>query len=131
MESIDGSNGVIFFAAGVFHYFKAIEVKHMILTLSNRFPKGRLIFDAVGKLGLKLMMSKTLKSMGIENVDGMFYIDDPKKDFQIQENIRISSRGYMQGYYRLKDYGIHIGHRFLSQIGDKTMHMAVHRVEFH
>ncbi len=130
MEKIDGSDGVIFFAAGVFHYFKASEVESLVRQMAKRYPGGRLIFDTVGKLGLKLMMSKTLKSMGIDDVDGLFYVDDPQKELNWGDRIRITSRGYMLGYYDMKSPGIRSGHRLLARIGDRVMHMAVHRAEF-
>mgnify|MGYP000446649724 CR=1 FL=1 len=66
MDEVDSSKGVIFFAAGVFHYFKMDEVKALVLELAKRYTGGCLVFDSVGKLGLKLMMSKTLKNMGIK-----------------------------------------------------------------
>ena len=80
MAEVDGSNGVIFFAAGVFHYFKKNEVKSLVSELSKRYSGGCLVFDSVGKLGLKLMMSKTLKNMGISDVEGLFYVNNPKKE---------------------------------------------------
>lgn len=61
MNKVDGSHGVFFFAAGVFHYFQREEVKNLVLELAKRFPKGTLVFDSVGKFGLKLMMKKVLK----------------------------------------------------------------------
>lgn len=130
MEKINGKDGAIFFAAGVFHYFKASEVKNLVCEMAERYPGGRLIFDTVGKRGLKLMMSKTLKSMGIDNVDGLFYVDVPKKDLHIGDAVSITSRGYMLGYHDMISPGIHAGHRFLARIGDNWMHMAVHRAEF-
>ncbi|MDO4619050.1 MAG: class I SAM-dependent methyltransferase [Lachnospiraceae bacterium] len=130
MDRVDGTNGVIFFAAGVFHYFKAAEVKSLVQEMAEHYPGGRLIFDTVGKLGLKLMMSGTLKSMGIDNVEGMFYVDKPGQELQWGERIRISSKGYMLGYYDMKSPGIRAGHRFLAHVGDDLMHMAVHRAEF-
>ncbi len=51
-----------------------------MLELSKRYPGGCLIFDSVGKLGLKLMMSKTLRNMGIRDVEGLFYVNDPNKN---------------------------------------------------
>ena len=56
MEKIDASKGLILFAAGVFHYFKMDEVKELVLELAKRYTGGCLVFDSVGKLGLKLMM---------------------------------------------------------------------------
>jgi len=64
----------------VFHYFKKNEVKSLVSELSKRYSGGCLVFDSVGKLGLKLMMSKTLKNMGISDVEGLFYVNNPKKE---------------------------------------------------
>ena len=130
MNEIDGTNGVIFFAAGVFHYFKTEEVRNLVLTLSKRYPGGRLIFDTVGKLGLKLMMSKILKNMGIADIDGYFYVNDPAKELNWSENLKVSSRGYMLGYYDMKTKGVRPSHRLLAKIGDGWMKMAVHRIAF-
>ncbi len=130
MNEVDGTNGVIFFAAGVFHYFKTEEVRNLVLTLSKRYPGGRLIFDTVGKLGLKLMMSKILKNMGIADIDGYFYVNDPAKELSWSENLKVSSRGYMLGYYDMKTKGVRPSHRLLAKIGDGWMKMAVHRIAF-
>ncbi len=130
MNEVDGTNGVIFFAAGVFHYFKTEEVRNLVLTLSKRYPGGRLIFDTVGKLGLKLMMSKILKNMGIADIDGYFYVNDPAKELNWSENLKVSSRGYMLGYYDMKTKGVRPSHRLLAKIGDGWMKMAVHRIAF-
>ena len=92
INEIDGSNGVIFFAAGVFHYFKTKEVKTLVLKLSREYPGGCLVFDSVGKLGLKLMMKKVLKNMGISDVEGLFYVNNPKKDLNWSEKIKILRR---------------------------------------
>ncbi|MGI6688678.1 MAG: class I SAM-dependent methyltransferase [Christensenellales bacterium] len=130
MDEVDGSNGVIFFAAGVFHYFKKEEVKPLVLELSKRYPSGCLVFDSVGKLGLKLMMSKTLRNMGISDVDGYFYANNPPNDLNWSENIKVTSKGYMLGYYDMKSPGIHFLHRFLASVGDKAMKMSINRMVF-
>ncbi len=130
MDKVDGTQGAIFFAAGVFHYFKTEEVKELVLTLSERFVGGRLIFDTVGKLGLKLMMSKTLKHMGIEDIDGFFYVQNPAQALNWSEKIQVSSRGYMLGYFDMKRKGIRPAHRILAKVGDRWMKMAVNRMEF-
>ncbi len=129
MDKIDGSDGVILFAAGVFHYFRSEEVKSLVLELSARFPGGRLIFDTVGKMGLKLMMSKTLKSMGIDDVDGFFHVDHPGEDLNWSAKIKVDSKGYMLGYYDMRSKGVRWSHRLLAKIGDGWMKMAVHRLD--
>ncbi len=130
MDQVDGSNGVIFFAAGVFHYFKKEEVKHLVLELSKRYLGGCLVFDSVGKLGLKLMMAKTLKNMGINDVDGYFYVNDPQKDLNWSDKIKVTSKGYMLGYYDMKSPGIHFLHRLLARMADNILNMSIYKMEF-
>lgn len=130
MDEVDSSKGVIFFAAGVFHYFKMDEVKALVLELAKRYTGGCLVFDSVGKLGLKLMMSKTLKNMGIKDVDGFFYVNNPEKDLNWSEKIKVTSKGYMLGYYDMKSPNIHFTHRLLGKICDNVMKMSINKMEF-
>ena len=130
MKEIDDSKGVIFFAAGVFHYFKMDEVKALVLELAKRYTGGCLVFDSVGKLDLKLMMSKTLKNMGIKDVDGFFYINNLKKDLNWSKKIKVTSKGYMLGYYDMKSPNIHFTHRLLGKICDNVMKMSINKMEF-
>jgi len=130
MKEIDDSKGVIFFAAGVFHYFKMDEVKELVLELAKRYTGGCLVFDSVGELGLKLMMSKTLKNMGIKDVDGFFYINNLEKDLNWSKKIKVTSKGYMLGYYDMKSPNIHFTHRLLGKICDNVMKMSINKMEF-
>ena len=130
MAEVDGSNGVIFFAAGVFHYFKKNEVKSLVSELSKRYSGGCLVFDSVGKLGLKLMMSKTLKNMGISDVEGLFYVNNPKKELDWSNKIKVTSKDYMLGYYDMKSPGVRYSHRLLARMGDKMMKMSINRMDF-
>lgn len=130
MKEIDDPKGVIFFAAGVFHYFKMDEVKALVLELAKRYTGGCLVFDSVGKLGLKLMMSKTLKNMGIKDVDGFFYINNLEKDLNWSKKIKVTSKGYMLGYYDMKSPNIHFTHRLLGKICDNVMKMSINKMEF-
>ena len=129
MDKIDGENGVIFFSAGVFHYFQIQEVKDLILEMARRFPKSRLIFDTVGKFGLNLM-KRTLKNMGIDDVKGLFYVDNIETLEDWSSGIKVSERGYMLGYYDLKEYNIPWVYRFLGKIGDEIFGMKIIRMEF-
>ena len=130
MAEVDGSNGIIFFAAGVFHYFKKNEVKSLVSELSKRYSGGCLVFDSVGKLGLKLMMSKTLKNMGISDVEGLFYVNNPKKELDWSNKIKVTSKDYMLGYYDMKSPGIRFSHLLLAKIGDKMLKMSINRMDF-
>lgn len=130
MKEIDDSKGVIFFAAGVFHYFKMDEVKALVLEIAKRYTGGCLVFDSVGKLGLKLMMSKTLKNMGIKDVDGFFYINNLEKYLNWSKKIKVTSKGYMLGYYDMKSPNIHFTHRLLGKICDNVMKMSINKMDF-
>ncbi len=130
MDSLDSSHGIIFFAAGVFHYFKTVEVKALILELAKRYPGGRLIFDTVGKFGLKMMISTNLRSMGIKDVQGYFYVNNPLEDLDWSEKIKVSSKKYMLGYYDMNSPGIRGIHRFLAKVGDSIIKMSIIRMEF-
>lgn len=130
MDEVNPAEGAIFFAAGVFYYFKTDEVKALVLELAKRYKGACLVFDSVGKLGLKLMMSKTLKNMGINNVEGLFYVNDPRKELNWSGKIRLSSKGYMLGYYNMKSPNIRFSHRLLARIGDSMMKMSINRMEF-
>lgn len=130
MNEVDSSKGIVFFAAGVFHYFKIDEVKALVLELAKRYTGGCLVFDSVGKLGLKLMMSKTLKNMGIKDVDGFFYINNLEKYLNWSKKIKVTSKGYMLGYYDMKSPNIHFTHRLLGKICDNAMKMSINKMEF-
>lgn len=130
MDNLNGSEGVVFFAAGVFHYIKKDKVKEMVLKLAKRFPGGRLIFDTVGKFGLKLMLSMTLKNMKIKDVEGFFYANNPAEDLKWSESIDLMSKPYMLGYYDMRSPRITKGHRILAKIGDKYLKMAINKMDF-
>lgn len=130
MDQIDGVNGVIFFAAGVFHYFKRDEVKALTLELAQKYKGGCLVFDSVGKFGLKLMLSKTLKNMGIKDVKGLFYLTNPLQELTWSQKIKVTSKGYMLGYYDMKSPNIRCSHRLLARICDGMLKMAINKIDF-
>lgn len=130
MKNVDNSEGVIFFAAGVFHYFKIKEVRSLILELAKRYTGGRLVFDSVGKLGVKLLMKTTIKNMGISGIDGLFYLNNPLKELNWSNEIKVSSKPYMLGYYNMRSPNIFFSHRLLANICDNFLKMAINRIDF-
>ena len=65
MEKIDASGGAVFFAAGVFYYFKTEDVRRLFDAMARRFPGGALAFDACNQRGARLMRKTWLKEAGI------------------------------------------------------------------
>ena len=68
-SEIDGSQGAVFFAAGVFYYFRKHEVKALVHKMSRHFPGSRLVFDTAGKRAVAMMIKTWVKQAGIEDVD--------------------------------------------------------------
>lgn len=46
LDDVDGSRGMVAVAAGVFYYLEVSEVRALTRALADRFPGGRLCFDA-------------------------------------------------------------------------------------
>ena len=120
-DEIDDSNGVVFFAAGVFYYFLKEEVQTLITKM----------FDAANKKAVKLMLKTWLKTAQIKNVGAYFAVSNASKDLSNwSKNIKVSSKGYMLGYNNLKDPSVSSFYRFLAKVGDKMMKMQIVRIDF-
>ena len=131
MDQIDPSNGVVLYAAGVFHYFTTQQIKDMVLAMAEKFPSGKLVFDTVGKFGRDVLMKGTLKSMGMDDVSGLFCVSKQSELEGWSPKVRLVSRkSYMQGYYKLDDPNIKGIHRFLAKLCDSLAKMYVNRMEF-
>lgn len=131
MDKIDASNGAVLYAAGVFHYFATEQIKAMVIAMADKFPDGRLVFDAVGKFGRDVLMKGTLKNMGINDVSGLFYVNDASDLEGWSPKVKLVTRkSYMQGYYKLDDPHIKGIHRFLAKLCDSLAKMYVNRMEF-
>lgn len=130
-DEIDASGGAVFFAAGVFYYFQTEQVKRLTTAMAERFPGGRLVFDGAGKLAVKLMLKTWIKQAKIRNVDAYFSVSDAKMELSPwSDRMRVSSRGYMLGYYPMNAPKIKRIHRFLAKIGDGPMKMQIVKLEF-
>lgn len=128
---IDASNGVVFFAAGVFYYFLTEQVKALVQAMHAAFPGGRLVFDAANRKAVKLMLKTWLKTADIQDVGAYFAVADAKKELSPWAlGMQVSSRGYMLGYHDLKDPSVSGFFRFMSRVGDNSMNMQIVRLEF-
>ena len=129
MDEIDGSDGAIFFAAGVFHYFTSEQVEALVRELSGRFLGSRLVFDTVGRLGRRLMRA-TFKNFGMENYDECLCVEDPRVLQQWCPSAKVSYRGYMLGYYEMDDPAVTGLHRLLARLCDGVVKMRIIRFDF-
>lgn len=128
-DQIDASEGAVFFAAGVFYYFRKKDALDLIFAMSKRFKGGKLVFDSCGKLALKMMLKTWLKEANIHDVGAYFYVARIS-DIDWGESILPSARGYMTGYYPMDDPNIKWVHRYLAWVGDRMMKMKIVRLDF-
>ncbi len=63
--------------AGVFQYFHEEQIIGLIRSLSDRFPRGKLLFDATNTDGLKFV-NKYVKKSGNDDAMMYFAVDDPE-----------------------------------------------------
>ena len=132
-DAIDAptEDGAVFFAAGVFYYFRTEQVRALCAAMAERFPGGRLVFDAAGPTAVKLMLKTWVKQAGIRDVGAYFSVRDAEKELTSWSNrISVSSRGYMLGYQDLRGPGIRPIHRLLARIADGPLKLRIVRMEF-
>ena len=61
----------------------------------------------------------------------LFFSGTCKKELgRWAENLKVSSRGYMQGYEKLEGFGIKPVHRLLAKIADGPLYLQIVRMEF-
>ena len=130
-RKIDSSNGVIFFASGVFYYFLTEQVKALVQGMANAFPGSVLVFDAANRMAVKMIAKTWLKSAKIKDVGAYFAVSDAKSELSPWDSrLQVTSRGYMLGYTDLKDPSVSGFFRFLAKVGDGMMKMQIVKINF-
>jgi O-methyltransferase involved in polyketide biosynthesis len=130
MDKIDAAKGAVFFAAGVFYYFKTEDVKKLFRTMAERFPGAVLAFDSCNARGAKMMRSTWLKEAGITDVSAYFSLEDEKELTGWCENFRsVTAKSYMRGY---RDIYSNVGfiHKLMIKFCDSLVRMKIVKIEF-
>ena len=93
--------------------------------------KDGAVLYAAGKFGRDKLMKGTLKNMGMNDVSGLFCVNE---DFELEgwsPNVKLmSKKSCMQGYYKLDDPNIKGIHRFLAKLCDSLAKMYIYRMDF-
>lgn len=130
MDQIDGSKGAVFFASGVFYYFKTEDVKKLFSQMAKRFPGGILVFDVCNERGAKMMRSTWLKEAGIKDVTAYFSVAD-ENDLKSWSDhfVSVSAKSYMRGY---RDIYPSVGwiHKLMIRFCDSLVKMKIIKIEF-
>ena len=99
MDGIDASGGAVFFAAGVFYYFRTADVKKLVCAMAEHFPGGVLVFDSCNKRGAGLMRKTWLKEAGITDVNAYFSLEDEAVLKEWSDRFAsVTAKSYMRGY---------------------------------
>jgi O-methyltransferase involved in polyketide biosynthesis len=130
MERVDGAKGAVFFAAGVFYYFKTEDVRRLAAELARRFPGGMLAFDSCNRRGARLMTKTWLREAGIRNVDALFSLEDPARlSAWSADFAAVTAKSYMRGY---RDISGELGlvHRLMLKFCDDSVNMRIVKITF-
>ena len=129
MDRIDAGGGAVFFAAGVFYYFRTEDVERLLRRIVERFPGARIAFDVCNRRGAKMMTKTWLREAGITDVDALFSVDDAGLiPSWLGAADRVSERSYMRGYRDIyKDVGFL--HRMMIKFCDGLVRMRIVRID--
>ena len=130
MERIDASDGAVFFAAGVFYYFKTVDLKTLFSAMAERFPGAVLAFDTCNQRGAKLMRKTWLKEAGITDVGAYFSLENESELKAWSSRFAsVSAKSYMRGYrdiYR----DVSAFYKLMLRFCDSTVKMKIVRIAF-
>ncbi len=130
MDRIDASQGAVFYAAGVFYYFRTEDVKKLFAAMADRFPGAVLVFDSCNQRGAKLMRKTWLKETGITDVKAFFSLEDENGLRGWSSRFAsVTARSYMRGYRDIyKDVGLF--HKLMIRFCDSLVRMKIVKITF-
>ncbi len=130
MDRIEAGDGAVFFAAGVFYYFRTEEVKRLFSAMAERFPGAVLAFDSCNRRGAKLMRKTWLKEAGITDVDAFFSLEEESELAGGSRHFAsVTARSYMRGY---RDIYRNVGlfHKLMIRFCDSLVRMKIVKIVF-
>ena len=130
MDEINAGEGAIFYATGVFYYFKTEDVKALFCKMAKRFPGAVLVFDACNERGAKMMTKTWLKEAGISDVKAFFSLESHTElENWSSDFSRVSAKSYMRGYRDIyKD--VSFIHKLMIRFCDRLVKMIIVKIEF-
>ena len=130
MNEIDAKDGAVFFASGVFYYFKTDDVKALFQKMAKRFPGAVIVFDSCNRRGAKMMTKTWLKEAGIADVSTFFSLEDKDELKKWSDDFAdVSAKSYMRGYRDIyKD--VSFLHKLMIHFCDRLVKMIIVKIEF-
>ena len=130
MDEIEASHGAVFFAAGVFYYFKTEDMKKLFCAMAEHFPSGVIVFDACNERGAGLMRKTWLKEARITDVSAFFSLEDETALTGWSDRFAsVTAKSYMRGY---RDIYKNVGafHKLMIRFCDSFVKMKIIRIVF-
>jgi O-methyltransferase involved in polyketide biosynthesis len=130
MDHVDGSKGAIFFAAGVFYYFRKEDVRRLFITMAERFPGAVVVFDCCNERGARMMRKTWLKEAGISGVEAYFSLEDENELKTWSDRfMEVSTRSYMRGYRDIYS-NVNLFHKLMMVFCDRLVRMKIYKIVF-
>ena len=130
MNQIDASDGAVFFAAGVFYYFKTEDVRRLFSAMAEHFPGAVLAFDSCNERGAKLMRKTWLKEAGITDVSAFFSLEDETELRGWSNHFSsVTAKSYMRGYRDIY-YNVGAFHKLMIRFCDTLVKMKIIKISF-
>ena len=130
MKEIDASQGAVFYAAGVFYYFKREDVHSLFCKMATRFPGAVLAFDTCNSRGAKMMTKTWLKEAGISDVNALFSLEDASELASWSDAFAsVTAKSYMRGYRDIY-HDVRPLYRLMIRFCDSLVGMVIVRIEF-
>jgi O-methyltransferase involved in polyketide biosynthesis len=130
MDHVDGSKGAIFFAAGVFYYFRKEDVRRLFITMAERFPGAVVVFDCCNERGARMMRKTWLKEAGISGVEAYFSLEDENELKTWSDRfMEVSTRSYMRGYRDIYS-NVNLFHKLMMVFCDRLVKMKIYKIVF-
>ncbi len=132
MDKIDfeEDKGAVFFASGLFYYFKKEDVKKLFSEMAERFSGAKIAFDSTNARGLKKMLKTWLKPSQMQDVSLYFSLEDEQEIMNWSDKIKsVVKKGYVTGYRPLdKRFGFFAN--TLLRYAEKSNMSQVIEIEF-
>ena len=130
MNEIDAKDGAVFFASGVFYYFRTEDMKVLLHKMAKRFPKSVVVFDSCNKRGAKMMTKTWLKEAGIADVGAFFSLEDKDELTNWSDNFAsVTAKSYMRGDRDIyKD--VSFFHKLMIKFCDSFVKMQIIKITF-
>ena len=130
MEKVESEDGAIFFASGVFYYFKRNDLKTMLKKMAVRFPGCVICFDTCNSRGAKLMTKTWIKEAGISDVNALFSLEDKQElEGWSPDFASVEARSYMRGYRDIYSE-MSLLYKLMIKFCDNWVNMQIIKITF-